>query len=262
MNRRCSNCQADLRRTHVVSIAHDALGILSQQVIQSWFTVADLPVEVIESSHLPPQSPAALYRLLHLLARQLLNGQAEWPNLPRPLNGLANSIAAAIDVQRYLTPEQAYFLYRSAFAGLLNWPEGLFRVLDAYGGCDETGTQAPTRPKCLQRVQHDWLATDWHDSPLAFVQHALLDYVLKRHLPLAPRVLKQLKDVPWFIEQTGLWTEEHTAQCLALSLADLHRLSSRGSLAESYWPYSPTHVPRFKRAAVLAVKNVGPPAGR
>ncbi len=255
VNRRCSNCQADLRRTHVVSIAHDSLGILSQQVIQSWFTVADIPAEVIESSHLPPRSPAVLYRLLHLLAGQLLNGQAEWPSLPHPLNGLANSIAAAIDTQRYLTPEQAYFLYRSAFAGLLNWPEGLFRVLDAYSGCDKTGNQAPTRPKCLQRVQRDWLTTDWHASPLAFVQRDLLEYLLKRDLPLVPKVVKQFQDVPWFIAQTGLWTEERTAQCLDLSLADLYRLSRSSSLAECYWPHSPTHLPRFKQAVVLAVKQ-------
>ena len=95
VNRRCSNCRADLRRARVVSIAHDSCGILAQQVIQSWFGVVDIPAKVIEGTHLPSESPVVLYHLLQLLARQLQKGQAEWPNLPRPLNGLANSIAVS-----------------------------------------------------------------------------------------------------------------------------------------------------------------------
>jgi hypothetical protein len=164
-----------LRRARRVSIAPDTLGILSQQIIQAWFQVADLPAKVITACGLPFQPSSVLYHLLHLLARQLLNGKAEWRNLSYPLNGLANPIAASIDPPRYLTPEQAYFLYRSAFAGLLNWPEGLFRVLDVYGGYEEICPRAPTRPKCLRRAQRDWLATDWHGSPLALVQQAFVD---------------------------------------------------------------------------------------
>jgi len=210
---------------------------------------------VIEACHLPLQPPHVLYRLLHLLTRTLLHDQDEWADLPYPLNGLANPIAAAIDARHRLTPEQAYFLYRSAFAGLLDWPEGLHRMLDAYGGYDATSGHSPTRPKCLQHVQREWLTTDWHASPLAFVQPELLEYVLKRDLALAPSGLNQLKEIPWFIERTGLWTEEHTAQFLDLSLADLRRFCPEGSLADCYWLDSPVHAPRFKQAAVLAVQR-------
>lgn len=255
VNQRCLNCKADLRRASRISIAHDGLGIQSQQVIQGWFKVAEVSAEVIAACHLPTQSPRVLYQLLLLLARELLAGQAEWANLPRPLNGLANSIAAAIDPHRRLTPDQAYFLYRSAFAGLLDWPEGFYRWLDAYGGWETSNTQSPPRLKCLTRLQYDCLSSDWSDTPLAFMQRELLNYILKRDLPLAPSVVKHLKEVPWFIAQTGLWTEEHTAQCLDLPVAELRRFYPSGSLADCYWRRSKPHAPRFQQAAVLAVKQ-------
>ena len=254
VNRRCPICKADLRRARRISIAHDRLGVQSQQVIQAWFRVAKVPVETIAACHLPAQPPRVLYQLLQLLARELLVGKSEWANLPRPLNGLANSIAAAIDRHRRLTPEQAYFLYRSAFAGLVDWPEGFDRWLDAYSGWEASGTQSP-RLKCLTRLQHDCLRSDWSATPLALVQGELLNYVLKRDLPLAPSVVKHLKEVPWFIEQTGLWTEEHTAQCLELPVAELRRFYPHGSLADCYWSRSQPHAPRFQQAAVLAVKH-------
>jgi hypothetical protein len=255
VNRRCPKCKADLSRMRSVSIAQDSLGFQSQQFIQAWFNVADISGEVLEAGHLPPQPPMVLYRLLHLLARALLHGQAEWSTLPYPLDGLANRSAATISAQKHLTSEQAYVLYRSAFAGLLDWPQGLYRLLDVYAGYDDLKTSTPPRLRYVQRLQRDWLTADWAASPLAFVQRDLLDYILKRDLPLTPKVVKQFQDVPWFIAQTGLWTEERTAQCLDLSLADLYRLTWRSSLAECYWPQSPRHLPRFKQAAVLALKQ-------
>ncbi len=257
VNRRCSNCKADLSRMRSVSIAPDSLGFQSQQLIQAWFNVADIPRDVIETGHLPPQPPAVLYRLLHLLARALLHGQAEWSTLSYPLDGLANPSAATIDARKHLTSEQAYYLYRSAFAGLLDWPQGLYQMLDVYSGCDNPKTHTPPRLRYVQRVQQDWLTADWQSSPLAFVQRDLLEYVLKRDLPLRPSVLEHLQDDPWFIERTGLWTEEPTSRLLDLSLTDLHRFFyySDGSLSDCLVPHARTRNPRFKRAAVLAVKE-------
>ena len=178
----CPTCQANLRRIRPVSIAHDSLGIRSQQVIQAWFNVATPPAEALAACHLPSAEPHVLHHLLMLLARQLRTGQADWPNLPHPLNGLANSIAAAIKSRRRLTPEQAYFLYRSAFVGLLDWPEGFHQLLDAYGGYDEAQPTVPTRTRCLMRFQRDWLKFDWVDFPLAFVQHETLELHLAARL--------------------------------------------------------------------------------
>ncbi len=256
MNHSCRNCQTDLRQARQLSVANDEPGVQSQRIIQAWFNVAGPPTEVLEACQLPAQPPPVLYELLHRLSGALLLGQAEWASLPAPLTGLANSIAAAIDQRHRFTPAQAYFLYRSAFAGLLDWPEGFHRWLDAYGGWDLTATQPPVRLPCLFRVQHDWLTSDGADSPLAMVQHELLDYVLKRDLPLVPDVLNHLQDTPGFIERTGiLWTEDHTAQCLNLSRTDLRRFYPSGSLADCYWPSSPPDWPQFKQAAVLTIKR-------
>ncbi len=252
---RCLNCEADLRRARRISIAHDSLSVRSQQAIQAWFGVADVPDDTLAACHLPPQPPRVLYQLLQLFAQQLVKRRTEWPNLPRPLNGLANSIAATIEPHHALSPEQAYFLYRSAFTALLDWPEGLHRWLDAYGGCEETTPQTLTRPQCIRDVQHDWLNADWGDSPVAFAQREVLNYVLKRQLPLSVTAVRQLKDVPWFVEQSDLWTEECAAQALDLSIADLRRFYPHGSLADCYWPRSQANLIRFKRAGILAVKQ-------
>ena len=146
-------------------------------------------------------------------------------------------------------------MYRSAFAGLRDWPEGLFQFLDAFGGCNPVSPSAPIRIKCLQQMQHDWLATDWHDSPLAFVQPVLVDYLLKRRLPFLRAVVERFSAVTWFTEQTGLWTEGHTAQALGISLHDLQRFYPHGSLAKCFKPDPRTRLPMFKRDAVLAVQR-------
>ena len=252
---RCLNCEADLRRARRVSIAHDSLSVRSQQAIQHWLGVADVPDETWAACHLPPRPPHVLYQLLQLFAQQLVKGQVDWPNLPSPLNGLANSVAATIESDRALRPEQAYFLYRSAFAALLDWPDGLHRWLDAYGGCQETAPQNLMRPQRIREVQREWLNADWGDAPLAFVQREILNYVLKRQWPLAASAVRQLKDVSWFVEQSDLWTEECTAHTLDLPVADLRRFYPHGSLAECYWPHSQANLIRFKRTGILAVKQ-------
>jgi len=252
---RCHICQIELHRLNSVSLTTDLLGLRSQQIIQGWFGMIDPPTEALAACHLPPQSPRVLYRSLQLIVRQLLKGQTEWVNLPHPLADLAKLRATTTGIHGRLTSEQAYVLYRCAFAGLLDWPTGLEQLLDAYGGCDETQTRPPSRRHCLHRIQCDWFRLDWQASSLAFVQPVLLDYVLKRGLGIAPSALEQLKDVRWFAERTSLWTEEQTGQVLELSLDGLRRLCGNGSLLDCLAPSVPTRTPRFKSGAVLEAKQ-------
>ena len=255
VNQHCFKCQADLRHTPQVSILRDKRGIQSQQVIQSWFKVANSPDEVIAVCHFPSSLSCVLYPLLCLIAQQLLKGQAEWPNLPRPLNDLATSIKVIIKPHQRLTSTQAYHLYQAAFTGLRNWPNGLRQLLNAYRDCDNTNARSPSRQSYLCRMQYDWLRSDWQTSPLAFAQQDFLDYVLKRGLPLMPSVMDHLQDVPWFIERAGLWTQGQTSRLLDLSPTDLHRFYSYGSLTNCLIPHTRTREPRFKQAEVLAVKQ-------
>lgn len=156
VTQQCEDCKTDLRRMRAVSVAKDALGLLSQQLIQCWLAVANA-LDRVSNPHLPAQPPEVLYDLLDNLAQRLLEGQAAWAQLPDPLRGLANPIAASITGQQSLTPGQAYFLYRSAFAGLLNWPQGLFELLDAYCGYEPSVSPSPSRIDCLRVFQHAWL---------------------------------------------------------------------------------------------------------
>lgn len=252
--RRCHSCQIELHHLRSESLAGDILGLRSQQVIQGWFGVIGRSTEAIAACHLPPQSPHVLYRLLQLIARQLLNGRVEWANLPPPLAALSTPRAATMKGRGRLTTAQTYLLYRCAFAGLLDWPVGLEQLLDAYGGYD-TQTHASSRRHCVQRLQRDWFRLEWQDSSLAFVQPVLLEYVLKRGLRLAPSALEQLKDVSWFAERIGLWTEERTCQALDLQRTDLRRFCENGSLSDCLASGVQTRAPRFKPAAILKVKQ-------
>lgn len=237
-----------------VSVAKDALGLLSQRLIQYWLAVANPPGPVSDS-RLPAQSPEVLYDLLDNLAQRLLEGQAAWAQLPDPLRGLANPVAASITSQQALTPGQAYFLYRSAFAGLLNWPQGLFELLDAYCGYDPTVGPAPHRIGCLRVFQHAWLDGPWSHQPLEFVQPCLVDYLLTRGLFRDPNVVERFQTAPWFVEQTGLWTKDETLHVLGLSPHDYERFSEYGVLRECRWRYSQSRFPLFERDKVLAVRQ-------
>ncbi len=254
VTQQCENCQADLRRMRAVSVAKDTLGLLSQRLIQYWLAVAN-PPGLVSDPHLPAQPPEVLYDLLDNLAQRLLEGQAAWAQLPDPLRGLANPIAASITSQQALTPGQAYFLYRSAFAGLLNWPQGLFELLDAYCGYEPTVAPAPHRLGCLLVFQHAWLGGPWSHQPLEFVQPCLVDYLLTRGLFRDPDVAERFQTAPWFVEQTRLWTKDETVQVLGLSPHDYERFSEYGVLRECRWRYSQSRFPLFERDKVLAVQQ-------
>lgn len=254
VTQQCEDCKADLRRMRAVSVAKDALGLLSQQLIQCWLAVANA-LDRVSNPPLPAQPPEVLYDLLDNLAQRLLEGQAAWAQLPDPLRGLANPIAASITGQQSLTPGQAYFLYRSAFAGLLNWPQGLFELLDAYCGYEPSVSPSPSRIDCLRVFQHAWLDRPWPHQPLEFVQPCLVDYLLTRNLFQSPNVVERFQAAPWFVEQTGLWTKDETLRVLGLSQHDYDRFSEYGVLRECRWRYSQSRFPLFERDKVLAVQQ-------
>jgi hypothetical protein len=250
----CEDCKADLRRMPAVSVTKDTLGLLSQRVIQCWLAVAN-PPDLVPDPHLPVQPPEVLYELLDNLAQRLLEGQAAWPQLPDPLRGLANPIAASITSQQALTPGQAYFLYRSAFAGLLNWPQGLFKLLDAYSGYAPSVSPSPSRSDCLRVFQHAWLDRPWPHQSLEFVQPCLVDYLLARGLFQSPNVVERFQTAPWFMEQTGLWTKDETMRVLGLSQHNYDRFAEYGVLCECRWRHSQSRFPLFERDKVLAVQQ-------
>jgi len=232
----------------------DDEGFRTQQLIQSWFAVADPPT-LPAGCQLPPQAPALLSRLVEYLVRRLLTCQETWPILPAPLAGLAQHGAFSGHPPRYLPPALAYHLYRAACTGVLDWPQGLFRFLDAYcsaGASDNTRMRPAQR---LAAIQRDWLQPAWREPEADFCLQAYVDYVLQRDLPLPPVTVSRLRNTAWFVAKTGLWSDTQTAQALDLPVDDLRRFYPRGALGPCRWPRSRTKTPCFVRDQVLAVQQ-------
>jgi hypothetical protein len=230
------------------------MGILSQQAIQHWLSVASAPA-LPDGWTLPQHPSAVLYQLLYDMCRGLLACQKEWPYLPAPLDGLAEPVSVPIHRHRRLTPEQAFYLYRAAFTGILNWPQGLFQFLDAYvqrNLTTQTSSKATIR---LGPLWCRWLWQAWRYSEFEFLHQCLVDYLMTRGISLPHSLHEHFQDRPWFIARTGLWSAERTAQALDISVQDLRRFLPYGPLRNCLWPDSRPSTPLFERDKVLDVKQ-------
>jgi hypothetical protein len=252
--RQCQACRADLCTAETISVAGDEVGILSQQMIQSWLEVAKAP-ESPARYGLPRSRPVILYHLLESLCHRLLVCSEGWLLFPDPLKGLSAHLSPSPHYLQNLNPEQTYYLHRAAFTGMLNWPQGLFQILDAYSGRYSQDPISAKSKQRLERIRCDWFKSSWSGPDYHFLKQAYVVYLLKRGLPIRISMAHRFKNADWFVESTGIWTEERTAQALNLSLSDLHRFCPLGSLKECIWSSSPTRGSLFKSDKVLAVQN-------
>jgi len=252
VRRRCHTCRTDLSAAAAVLVTGDDLGLLAQQVIQFWFAVAPAPT-LDAGRQLPPQPPALLYRLLAYLSRRLLSCRVIWPTWPMPVPSLDETTAHIGSRSHRLAPNQAYELFRATFSALLDWPQGLFRYLDAYGGRARPASPKPRRPNRLGGIQKDWLTPAWRAADNDFCIQTWVDYLCDRQLPFSVSLVNQLKDVAWFVDKTGLWTEQRVAQTLDLPRQDLKRFYPYGPLGPCRWPVELAGATYFDRAKVLAI---------
>ena len=80
-----------------------------------------------------------------------------------------------------------------------------------------------------------------------------MDYLRDRQIPFTISLVNHLKDVTWFVDKTGLWTEQRVAQTLDLPRQDLERFYPHGPLGSCRWPLERAGATYFDRAKVLAV---------
>ncbi len=198
----------------------------------------------------PSQHPAVLYDFLEYLARRFLHHRKDWSFLPAPLDGLSTRMIPSSYWPQALTPDGLFRLLRAAFTGVANWPNGLFRFLDAC--CGVTPLNDVQR---LRSFQRDWLQPAWKIPSLEFLQQGYVGYLLARNLPLPFSLVKRYQHVAWFSEQTGLWSEERTAQTLGVSLERLRFVTSCGPMAKFRWPGSRANTTLFERDKVLTLNR-------
>lgn len=253
INTRCKACEANLRQGPAVSVAGDELGLLSQRAVQHWLSVA--PAPVLPPSHTLPHHPAnVMYHLLGKLLHNLIDCQDDWSNLPEPLADLSAQFPERYNRQKRMSPRDAYYLYRAAFRGVLDWPQGLGASLDAYSQRNPKAQDSPKPHIRLGAFWH-WSQKDPQDPEFQFVRHALVDYLMTRDIPFPQKMLWRYRNAPWFIEQTGLWDPERTAQALGISIQELHGFFSEGLLDQCLWPHSRPGRPMYQREKVLSIQR-------
>lgn len=183
----CFGCRGKLSSTLPISVTEDEPGILSQQVIQSWLTVAPAPT-LSPGYVLPTQDAHVLFHLLRVFCRGLLACQEDWPRLPPPLSGLSQEGQEMINARKILSPHSAYFLYRAAFQAVVNWPHGFYKFLDAYSQRTPEAQTSPTPHRRLGILWLNWISTAWQRPELEFVHQALADYFVCRRIPMPRRL--------------------------------------------------------------------------
>ncbi|MBZ0283498.1 MAG: TniQ family protein [Anaerolineae bacterium] len=175
---RCKRCLTNLSEAPVISVKHDELGLLSQEVIQSWL----MGVQGKDEEYgLPLQSPRTLFRVMDGLRLTSLLPGPEWIYLHRPPNNI-DTLEPVNHKKSSLTPAQSYSLFATAFKTLMDWPSNFYAFLDAY--------QA-RNGRTQNRVIYDdfgtfyatWLERRWRDSEMIFVQDTFNDYLVEFYPP-------------------------------------------------------------------------------
>ena len=199
---RCPTCQAALSAAATVSVSGDTLGLHAQNLILAWFGLRPTP-PWDTPQHLPAPTLALRFRLLELLYRRLLGCREAWASWPIPLPGLDEQATHINTRAHRLAVQETYYLYRAAFAALLDWPQGLYRYLDAYSGWSTPDAATTHRTKRLGTFQQDWLAPAWRAADNDLCLQTFVAYLRDRRIPFPRALVNRLKAVVWFDHKTS-----------------------------------------------------------
>ena len=254
VRRTCQACRADPSTGQPVSVAGDDLGVLSQQVIQWWLSIAP-PPELPPGCTLPSRHPAVIYHLLGILRGALLACQDGWPRLPDPLGALSGQIKERLNPREKMSPESAYYLFRAAFQGVLNWPQGFHRFLDAYSRRNPQARTSSSLTGRLGRLGTHEFRSLWRHPECEYAEQGLASYLVTRNIPFPQMMINRYRNAPAVAERAGLWTQERAAKALGISASLLGRLFQPGPLIECLPPSSIADLSLLERDRVLAVKK-------
>jgi hypothetical protein len=104
-------------------------------------------------------------------------------------------------------------------------------------------------------IWRHWISKAWRRPEFEFVHQALVDYFVRRGIPLSHTLIDRFKDAPWFPERSGLWTKEQAAQVLGISERMRDVFLPQDPLGRCMAPESRARFPIFSRDKVLAVKK-------
>ena len=238
---RCKKCGASLKETQGIGIGQDPVGLLSQQVIQSWL-MGGPRLDQHLSPALPDQPPAVLYSLLHGLrfsitqvtrlrrADSVRPVPQNWRSLHDILGILLRRPVPGHLTSQNSTSEQSYYLFATAFQSLLNWPDGFHRFLRAYCGRDGR-EDAYGVYLALSELYEQWFDKCWRHPAFQFVREAFDEYLLEQSAASAIAVHTRWRcGQPARADRFAYATMAEAAQLLKTSLPMVERLADIGRL--------------------------------
>jgi len=207
INKFCKNCKADLREMPSTYVGGNKLGMISQQAIQSWLSLALAP-QVPSYFKWPDQPPIIMYQLLDKLFLSLLSCQKDWPELPGVFISLSKEVNQTLKTHIKMSPYHAFHLYRAAFKGIAFWPYGLYLFLDNYNlrNINEASyfndaiyfNDAYYKVAVRLGAFGAWFLKAWKHQEFEFLLRAMVRYLASRTIDIPYKISIQFRDEPWF----------------------------------------------------------------
>lgn len=228
----CPNCGYSLCDTPTQSVAHDALGLSIQAVLQSWWGQSEtsIPVNVT----LPDKDTKTLFSIIYGLRKAVLQSKGYMATFHNP--GVIELFDSPMQKKQRKklkrNPTTHYATFATASKGLLNWPNGFYDFLDAYRhrlGRKPTGDVQVDFSTFYVRV----IEKQWQARTFDFVQRAFEDFIVENHT-LSPSILhmKRYQKDGAFRERFPEITITEAAQTLNVSPETVKVLIDNGSLSK------------------------------
>lgn len=225
----CRICEADLTPAPLIPIRQDALGLLSQQTIQSWLMGRSRSDHRATHS-LPDQPTAVLYHVVDELRASLKNVQPGWRYMHRIVGGPSRLPFPGHEVRQTPKPDEIYRLFATAFKSLLNWPDGIYEFLGRFDRRGDVGVSEEWHAE-LDPIYLRWFEKKWRHPAFQFIREVFEEYLVDRYAGSERKVLPHwYRGRPVRAERFLYATIAEAAQMLKLPPEMVHRLAKLGRL--------------------------------
>lgn len=223
INAQCSTCDFALVDTPPVTVTQDKVGLLTQQILQSWLN----PIETrLPDCQLPTAPPAVLFRVLTGF-RKTIERIENTSELYTPLCEVTYPLQA---VKARLQPAQVYVSYATAMTALMDWPNGFYNLLDTLRNNLPSDSYGQVQQE-LGQLYTVWLERNWRPEVFQFVQTAFDEYITDRYM-LSPSILhlRRFKENPHLAQRMSYMTEAEAARILDVAPETIQKLAEQGKL--------------------------------
>ncbi len=231
LGQQCGSCHFDLTQVETIEIEQDALGLFSQQLLQSWLIPKPMIITP-EYSPIPEADPQVLYRFLDGLQSAVSTSYSMWPfvhsieqviEAPEPLS-------EGIEARGKSSCYRAYREFATAFKGIINWPDGFKRFLREFRGRTPANRKNGLHAD-LGVIYSHWLNRYWKDPAFKFVQDAFDEYVADSY-PFSRSIMRSVRyrKNPIAPERFAYLSNAQAARLLGTSSEMVTRLVDLGQL--------------------------------